>query len=357
MGPRIEYLFLYSIVFAFIACNEKQKPIEYDSEILDNKEVSNATLIKIETDIEFGNPLSIEFISDSLMVIYDSNINDYMAHIVTIDGRYINSFGRKGHGDGELLSPINLTLSEQRDSAFIYDFMLQRMVGFDLNRVIKKQEQQPSVIEFDINSIPNQEYRFTHVKSGPNGSMLGFSCCTNRIVSMKDGKVQYIYSEYPQVDPDTETNWSIWNYSQDRKSLSPDRSKLVIATYVGGLFEIFVLNKDLISSRIVKGFYKPDYTYADGAIPKCVTPNPETMITGFKSIDVGNHNFAAIIDGPNASRCNEILLFDFNGILTKRIVVNNGIMERLGRNEHEDIYCIAYDNDFKELNLYHIETQ
>lgn len=347
-------LFCCFIGVLSISCKQQQS-IEYDLEVLDSKSTTDATLIKIGSEIKFGNPSTIDFISDSIMVVYDENVNEYIAHVIDVEGHHINSFGRKGHGEGEIVSPINIAINEEGDSAFIYDFMMQRMVGYDLNKVMNNIDQRPSITEFDISTIPGQEYRFTHVKIGPNKNMLGFSSGVNRIVSMKDGKVQSTYTDYPLVDTDVETNWSIWNYSQDRKSISPDKRKLVIATYVGGLFEIFDIRNDNISSRTVKGFYKPDYKYAEGAIPKSVSPNPETMVTGFRSINVGNEDFAAVLDGPQTSRNNEILIFDFDGNLKERLVVDNGIINRIGRSKNGDMYVIAFDKDFEGIDLYRVE--
>ena len=95
-------------------------------------------------------------------------------------------------------------------------------------------------------------------------------------------------------------------------------TRLVVGTYIGGLFEIFSLADGKITSRTVKGFYKPDYVYAEGAIPKCVTLNPETMIGGFRTIVAGNDDFVTVIDGPMSKRINEILTFDYDGNLKTR---------------------------------------
>lgn len=355
MGKNQISKYFVLIGLALVSCGEKQKTIEYDSNVLDSTTPTNASLKKIETDIEFGFPSSTDFISDSVIVVFDQNINDNIAHVVTTKGRYISGFGKKGRGEGELISPNSITFNERRDSAFIYDFMLQRVLGYNLAKVINHEEQTPSIYQIDINTIPNQKYRFSHVKSGQDGSLLCFAGEANRIVTMKNGTMQNIFTDYPLTDPDSETNMSIWNYSKDLNAISPDKSKLIIGTYVGGLFEIFDLADGSIKSRTVKGFYKPDYKYAEGAIPKCVTPNPETMVTGFRTISAGNDDFMAVIDGPECKRMNEILTFDYDGNLKKRTAVKNGLIYTVSRNDKGEIYCIALDEESKILNLYKLE--
>lgn len=352
-----DFIILSSICLTLYSCKGEQSSIEYNADALETAETCNATLEKIDTEVELGSPSRIEFISDSLMVIFDQNVNDYVANIMDTEGHYITGFGRKGRGEGEIVTPINMTINERRDSAFIYDFMLQRLIGFDLHKLISREQQSPSVLQIDINSIPNQKYRFSHVKCGPDGDMLGFGCETNRIVSLKNGKAQETYTEYPFTDPDPETNCSIWDYSGDLKSISPDMTRLVVGTYIGGLFEIFSLADGKITSRTVKGFYKPDYVYAEGAIPKCVTLNPETMIGGFRTIVAGNDDFVTVIDGPMSKRINEILTFDYDGNLKNKKIIKDGWIDKLGRNDKGDIYCFGWDNDFNEMNLYHVVTQ
>lgn len=344
------------ISVALASCTGNNGEIEYDIDPVDSHPKTLATLRKIDTEVDFGYPEAIDFISDSLMVVFDRNVNDYAAHVIDIDGRYIGSFGRKGHGEGELGVPYGISYNERMDSAFIYDFMLERLVGFDLGRVIRGEAQMPSVIQFDINTIPGQKYRFSGVKRCPDGKMLGFEDWDNRIVLMQNGEAQAIYREYPLVDPDFEINRGIWNNSGGRKSISPDGSKLVISTYIGALFETFDISDGEISSRVIKGFYRPIYDPTDhGGIPRSVQPDFNNHVAGFRVVVVSDDDFVTVLDGPESKRIDEILTFDYDGNITNRIVVDNGFIDKIGRNSKGEIYCIAWDRDFQEQNLYKVE--
>ena len=102
-----DFIILSSICLTLYSCKGEQSSIEYNADALETAETCNATLEKIDTEVELGSPSRIEFISDSLMVIFDQNVNDYVAHIMDTEGHYITGFGRKGRGEGEIVTPIN----------------------------------------------------------------------------------------------------------------------------------------------------------------------------------------------------------------------------------------------------------
>lgn len=331
--------------------SEKSKELTYDIEALDNMPADSVDIRLVNTDIEFGNPSTIDFINDTLMIVFDTNVNDYVAHIIDTNGHHIRSFGRKGRGEGELISPEDLSLSQRKDSVFVYDMMLQRMLGFNISQLLSGEEQTPSQLQLNP-EIEGLEYRFFHTEAGADGQLFGFGPSTARIVTMTDGNPSYTYTDYPAADEDDETNKSIWNYSGSLNALSPDRKKLVVATHIGGLFEIFDLDGGKLKSRTVKGFYKPEYSYAEGAVPKSVIPNSKNYIAGFRTLATGNDDFVAVLDGPDVKRINEIFTFDYDGEVKSRKIVGNGWVNIIGYNENGDIYCFAWDKDFKEMNLY-----
>lgn len=346
-------IFFIFLVF-IVSCKKESENIVYTPEIIDNKTTDKITLELIQTNFELGFPETIDFISDSLMIIFDKNINDKVAHIVDIDGNLRQSFGKKGHGEGELIQPVDITLNSNRDSVFIYDSMQQRLLGYDIKNLLCGNMVTPSKLKIDINTIPGQEYRFSHVERGADSLFLGFTNGKNRIVSLNHGRVTEIYTDYPTADSDTETNRSIWNYTQSRNSLSPDGTKLVVVTYIGGIFETFDINGMKISSRTVKGFFKPEYVYAEGAIPKCVTFNPQKMITGFRTVYASNDHFITVLDGLESKRMNEILFFDYDGNLISRMKTDDGLINIIGESPKGEIYAIAYNNDLTTINLFKI---
>ena len=79
--------------------SEKSKELTYDIEALDNMPADSVDIRLVNTDIEFGNPSTIDFINDTLMIVFDRNVNDYVAHIIDPNGHHIRSFGRKGNDD------------------------------------------------------------------------------------------------------------------------------------------------------------------------------------------------------------------------------------------------------------------
>lgn len=151
---------------AISSCRKSNDAIVYTPEILDQADVDSISLSMIETEYDFGYPETIDFVSDSLMIVFDTNINDKIAHLIDINGNFITSFGNKGRGEGEIVRASDISLSEKKDSVFIYDSVLQRILGYNLNDLIKGHTGSPSVLQIDINNIPGQEYRFMHVERG-----------------------------------------------------------------------------------------------------------------------------------------------------------------------------------------------
>lgn len=128
-----------------------------------------------------------------------------------------------------------------------------------------------------------------------------------------------------------------------------------MVTYIGGLFETFDIKGSELSSRSVRGFFKPDYVYAEGAIPKCVTFNPKNIVTGFRTIYATDDHFITVIDGHESERMNEILTFDYDGNLVSRKATADGLINILAENPKGEIFAIAYNKELTHMNLYRIE--
>ena len=62
-----DFIILSSICLTLYSCKGEQSSIEYNADALETAETCNATLEKIDTEVELGSPSRIEFISDSLI--------------------------------------------------------------------------------------------------------------------------------------------------------------------------------------------------------------------------------------------------------------------------------------------------
>ena len=139
------------------------------------------------------------------------------------------------------------------------------------------------------------------------------------------------YSDFPVLDEKEENNRSVWG-NLASFGVSPDEKHIVITTGIGAAFEILSLSGEKISHNLVKGFYAPKYSIAQGAVPVCVVVCPETVV-GFNALHVADDCFYAVLAGPE-ERYNEILKFDFDGECVHRYCLPSDIVY---------IHCMTVD--------------
>ncbi|MDE6335683.1 MAG: TolB-like 6-bladed beta-propeller domain-containing protein [Muribaculaceae bacterium] len=344
---KILIVAFFILVYICEGCNRTQKKVEYIPDYLATVDVDTVKATLVSSDLELGYPQSIDFITDTLMVILDNQINDYVAHIISTSGKCYNSFGMKGRGKGEIVNPTGVTVSPNCDSVYVFDRSLRRLLGFDIKKILQKEEQEPIEITFDIDRIPNQHYVLDNVEIDSDGTLYGFTIDENRFVTFNPNGSIETYGKYPEVDPDPETNRSIWNYSESM-SMSPDRKHIVTASFIGGMFETFDNNDGIITSKATKYFYEPVYDYAQGAIPKYVIRTKDTTL-GFCSVQAQNNHFIGVFYGPENMYSNQIMRFDYDGNLLSRKATGIG-MAVIGENDKGEVYALGYNG-----KLYRIE--
>lgn len=97
---------------------------------------------------------------------------------------------------------------------------------------------------------------------------------------LKDGKVTQLYNSFSDCvnTNDDEEVWSVF-CSNTKTKLRPDRTKMLNATYLGGVLELFDLDDNCsLSLAKILYIYEPKYGIAEGVIPKYVVFNETTQI-------------------------------------------------------------------------------
>ena len=134
------------------------------------------------------------------------------------------------------------------------------------------------------------EHRFYQVLALSDNRFLGFgNHPENRIQIFNQSKVLATYSDFPVLDEKEENNRSLWG-NLASFGVSSDEKHIVITTGIGAAFEILSLSGEKISHKLVKGFYAPKYSIAQGAVPVCVVVCPETVV-GFNALHVADDCF------------------------------------------------------------------
>lgn len=338
---------LYLLTILLVACGDNKKDsVKYDSSSLYNCKETYRITDDIPLDIELIDPDQLICINDTILAIKDFEKNGCYAHLITTKGKYLCSFGRKGKGKGEIISPQSISISEDGKYIYIYDYSLSQSVKYSISDLLAGKINGENVKY--RNMLPPGVNRFNDVIHFSEIKFVGFGyndLC--RVINI-DGGISHNYTDYPNVTDDIECVWSIWSNSA-KYAISKDKKRIVVGTGIGMVFEIFNIDNNNIYSHIVKGFHKPVFGIASGAKPLCVTFVDETF-EGFTTIFADNDVFYGCIRGeaPNYNSGNVIYCFNYNGKLVKKIKIDYQIV---CLTVNENIIYIIIENEFGEYML------
>jgi len=332
------------------ACEEeKNGKVIYDDSDLTFFSTDSIIPTKITTDFLYGNPLSMDFVMDSLIVFLDKNCGDYSCHIINKEGVLKKSFGMKGKRNIELIHPDCFTVSSDGKFVYVYDFGSRKIVKFDIVKVMSGEKNAAEKI--DLGGIIYEHgtnYGLYNVYVLDDNRFIGQGYGKNRFVIINNNHSFNSYTQFPSVDQDIECNQSLWR-EMTHLCISHDRKKLVVATYIGALFETFDLIDCNIFHKALKAYYPPKYQIVNGTSPKIVATSEETIV-GFNSLYAGDDYIYTSVIGPDYRYMNNLLIYDYDGTLRKKIdtgcIITCQVVD-----ENGNAFFFAY-NEQKELNLY-----
>ena len=132
-------IFIYAILFIFFSCTKKSH--EFKIEVIDNVEIAfnsetplyseKNNLIELKKILTIGEEEGDEnyVLNKPFFMGVDSSCNIYIldfgdSKVLIYDkcGKYIHSFGRKGRGPGEFLTPFPGFISNNHNLSIIYDY-------------------------------------------------------------------------------------------------------------------------------------------------------------------------------------------------------------------------------------------
>lgn len=329
---KLEYknivLFLL-VMFMFWGCAFSDR-VKYSSSIATSI-VENRQLVVLNDTSLWRFPQQIEM-ADGFLVVLDEYDNLFF-RIYSLDGKPLMGFGNKGQGPGELLWVRKFHISSDKKMMYVFDDMSKKLVEYNLDSLllgkqvfreyfvdVKKmpQSKTPTIL-YDM--IPLSEQSFL-VKANHDELRYGIFDTTNK-------KITPIYHSFLEEGlgiTSKEEIWSLFSNSTFTK-LSPNKSKLVNVTYIGGIIEIFSVDgqRNDISLTNHSFIYEPVYGLAEGAIPPYVIHNEKTQF-GFEDICVTDKMIYAVLhDVGEQLKPTFITIFDWEGNIQKRIEVGKRI--------------------------------
>lgn len=277
MGKNFSILILIGTIL--LGCHSTKEKIEFSNRVICSDSISRELVVLNDTFL-FSYPLQIECI-DSMLLVLD-NVNNNFFHLFTLKGVPIKSFGEKGQGPIDFINVESFNLSEDRKNMYAYDTSLRKIVKYDVSSFLKD-SLKSEVIQVNYDSLPQAEvptivYDMLSLKD--SNFLVKANHKGLRFGLLKDRKVTQLYNSFSDCvnTNDDEEVWSVF-CSNTKTKLRPDRTKMLNATYLGGVLELFDLDDNCsLSLAKILYIYEPKYGIAEGAIPKYVVFNETTQI-------------------------------------------------------------------------------
>lgn len=165
----------------------------------------------------------------------------------------------------------------------------------------------------------------------------------------RNGDVLSVWNEFPEIDDDRKR---FIMYYQDRVTLSPDETRMAIATSLGGIPEIFSLDDGIIENTATKYFTEPDfdvkenggYSFNENTVESFndLTSNEDKIYAVFGGRILLKENFAKPVEDRDLVYTS-IAVFDWKGS-PEKIIHTDYRIEKICLDEEENmLYAVVND--------------
>lgn len=335
-----KYIVIFIGICTLVAsCTEKDnKPVFDDKPLLAN-DLKELKLDDIPTDFTFSRPATIDFIQDTMLVLFDKDGHENIGHLLSVNGRRLGSFGLIGKGHGEVINPRSINVGSDGQTLYIYDWKTSNAVKFKVSDILENKNR-PSVIKSP--TLPKfDNYRYNKMIRFTDSDFVGWGYDGQfRLINIEGNKVKSVYTDYPPTDESAENNWSIWN-NMATYGISPDRKHIAIGTALGVMLEIFEIKNGQIEEKALKTFSKPIYRLFPGTKPACAVATDKT-IWGFTSLYVTNKAVWGVLGGKDYADRHTIYEFDFSGNVVNKYRIDGEVVT-LAVNLNDVLYLVVLD--------------
>lgn len=317
-------------VVQFAGLEEPEKQKSYSTEIFND-------------DYLFSYPQQL-IRYDSLLVVSDYFDRTEAFHLFsTHDGHFLYSFGRKGRGPGEVISPGSISL-DRRNGMVVWDGGQKKLLRYrmplnagDSVRYAGQLQNLRGAHFGDIFFAGEDCYVFGHVDPLRFGRLAGDS-------------VGVLYSDYPLLTEDEEANRSVWNY-EPHVCATADGRHFAVSCYLGAALEIFSIDRDSIRSEKLLAIAPPIYRVVEGTRPKWVAAVDET-IDGFLDLQASDrYIYALLCDSQAPYGARSIRVFDWEGNPVFRMNFDR-VVQQICVDEPDGIIYGTYED--AETGEYHL---
>lgn len=276
---------------------------------------------------------------DTLLIIYDVLQDEKLQFFSKTSGQHLGSFGRIGQGDKEVISPSNISVSTRAGLFSLYDYDRGTLLACPLERLGKLDPDDWFTIH--VPDYPIRPHEIAALGEGAFVSMHG----KPRLAITKDGSMTE-FDDYPDLlDEDSQRMFML---TQSLWAVSPDGKKMVQATNIGSLMDIFRMDESGIIPVTEKCYHKPIFDVQKGQI----TPKPETVY-GFVALSVtDDHVYATMHGVANPTRFpDSIFRFDWSGHPEMKFMTDQQIVSFCVDDNKVYAIVIGEDNEQRLVSM------
>lgn len=320
------------VCFLVGSCSSHKKGTESLSDI--KMEYLKTEIVNSSFEFGFANKMLVH---DTLLIIYDVLQDEKLQFFSKTSGKHLGSFGRIGQGDKEMISPSNISISTQAGLFSLYDYDRGTLLACPLELLGKLNPDDWYTIH--VPDYPIRPHEIVALGEGAFVSMHG----KPRLAITKDGSMTE-FDDYPDLlDEDSQRMFML---TQSLWAVSPDGKKMVQATNIGSLMDIFRLGESGIIPVTEKCYHKPIFDVQKGQI----APKPETVY-GFAALSVtDDHVYATMHGVANPTRFpDSIFMFDWSGSPLKEFKTDQQIVSFCVDDNDHKIYAIVIGEDNEQM--------
>lgn len=282
--------FVFWGIFFLIACSPKKtQPLRCETFADPSRQQDYQTQIFNNT-YPFSSPDNI-VLTDSLLIVQDHINQEYAYHVFSRNtGDFLHSFGRKGRGPGELITPGDIATIDAKNRLLVaWDANRKKLVRYRLSECPGD-----TTLFYDESTVVSKAgYNISEIMVNNDDYYAIGYIHPLRFGKLEADSIRLLYSDYPQLTEDDEANRSVWNYDVLVR-MSPQGDRIVASTYVGTALEILSVRQNALHSQRIRVATPPTFRIVDGVKPKWVGLIDETVL-GFIDIQVSDRFIYTIL--------------------------------------------------------------
>lgn len=339
----VTFILLFAIPL-FFSCKKTTDKVVYTPPVFDKTFKKTVTIVGDTIEALGSDPIIV----DSFLVIkHESMKNEQLFHVYNRKtGKYVQSFGNKGRGYGELISSNGISMDYNSKTIYVGAMNQSRATVFDLDS-LRYGKVGISEIRLRLPLNSTGFYRVT-----PENFLTIYNLHNRFALYDKEMNVIDSCNYYSPTKSGISEGYALINYYLYSSGIlvKPDGSKFANLTTCGLIVEIFGMNQNKIEHLNTTYFYEPTYNIESG------DPLWGRCIRGLRTYFATDKYIYIVLNGTldDEIRLDKISVFDWEGHCVKQYDLEVNIM-RISIDEEAGIGYVILRDESLEYRLGYFE--